>query len=272
VRYALFLPIFDALADPRAVAGLAAEAEAAGWDGVYVWDHIDYRPPVRDVADPWITLAAIAMVTERLRIGPLVTPLPRRRPAKVARETATLDVLSAGRLTLGVGIAGDRSGELTSTGEELADRARAEMLDEALDVLRVAWTGEPVHHRGAHYTVDGIDFLPRPVQATIPVWVAIRQGNVRPLRRAARHDGVFPVDVEHPDQLAEMVEAVTALRDGGPGTPSGAPFDVAIGGDADADPRPYEAAGATWWLTGFDWQAISIDTVRGVLRDGPPRP
>ena len=133
MRYALFLPIFDALADPIVVARLSVEAEAAGWDGVFVWDHVRYGKPVVEVADPWITLAAIASATERIRIGPMVTPLPRRRPAKVARETATLDRLSGGRLTLGVGIASDDHRELSGTGEQLDARSRGAMLDESLD-------------------------------------------------------------------------------------------------------------------------------------------
>jgi alkanesulfonate monooxygenase SsuD/methylene tetrahydromethanopterin reductase-like flavin-dependent oxidoreductase (luciferase family) len=266
VRYALFLPIFDALADPIVVARLAAEAEEAGWDGVFVWDHIAYRAPVQAVADPWITLAAVATATERVRLGPLVTPLPRRRPAKVARETATLDRLSGGRLTLGVGIGGDNSGELTGTGEQLNDRARGQMLDESLDLLQAAWSGEPVHHRGEHYVVDGVSFQPRPVQQPgIPVWVAVRYGNSRPLRRAARYQGVFPVDLDRPDQLAEIVAAVNELR------PDDAPnYDVAIGGAAGVDPAPFAAAGATWWMVGFDWTATSEDQVRGVLKAGPP--
>ena len=296
MRYSLFLPIFDALADPRVVARLSAEAEEAGWDGVFVWDHVNYREPVVEVADPWITLAAMAMATERLRLGPMITPLPRRRPAKVARETATLDRLSGGRLTLGVGIGGDLSGELTATGEELGDRARAEMLDESLDLLQAAWAGEPVHHRGKHYVIDGVRFRPRPVQPTIPVWVAVRYGNPRPLRRAARYDGVFPVNVDSPDQLAEIVATVGQLRGadggsvgglsvggsvGGLGGRAGGSvgelggladgYDVAIGGAPGTDPAPYAAVGATWWMVSFDWQSTSVDEVRSVLREGPPQ-
>ena len=108
---ALWLPLFDELADPAVVVRLAAEAEEAGWHGLFVWDHTHWRAPVREVADPWITLAAAATVTERLLLGPMVTPLARRRPAKVARETATLDRLSGGRLVLGVGLGSDRFGQ-----------------------------------------------------------------------------------------------------------------------------------------------------------------
>ena len=137
---------------------------------------------------PWITLAAAATATERLRLGPMVTPLARRRQAKAARETVTLDRLSGGRLTLGVGLGSDRfGGEFSATGEQLDDRMRSQMLDEALQILAAAWSGLPVHHRGAHYTIDGLRFLPRPVQQPgVPVWVAGFPGNARPLRRAAR--------------------------------------------------------------------------------------
>ena len=259
MRRALFVPIFDELSDPALVAELAAEAERVGFDGVFVWDHVAYREPVQAVADPWVTLAAIACRTSRVRIGPMVTPLPRRRPVKLAREVATLDRLSGGRLVLGVGIGGDGSGELSATGEQLSDRVRASMLDESLTVLRAAWTGDRVDHRGEHYVVDGLTLLPTPVQpAGPPVWVAARYGNAAPLRRAARHDGVFPVGVEHPDQLAEVVAAVGGPRPG---------FDVAVGGPPGTDESGFEAAGATWWMTSFPITTTESD-IRSVLRGG----
>jgi alkanesulfonate monooxygenase SsuD/methylene tetrahydromethanopterin reductase-like flavin-dependent oxidoreductase (luciferase family) len=266
MRSALWLPIFDELAEPAAVARLAAEAEEAGWHGVFVWDHLRWRAPVRWVADPWITLAAIATATERLRLGPMVTPLARRRPAKVARETTTLDRLSGGRLTLGVGLGSDRfAGELRASGEELDDRRRGQMLDDALEILTAAWSGAPVHHRGRHYTVDDISFLPQPVQRPgVPVWVAGFPGNAKPVRRAARHDGFVPVNLEHPDQLADIVATITDLR-----RLRTTPYDIAVPLPPGTDPEPYAKAGATWWLTEFEPEAVSLDQVRGVIRDGP---
>jgi alkanesulfonate monooxygenase SsuD/methylene tetrahydromethanopterin reductase-like flavin-dependent oxidoreductase (luciferase family) len=270
-RSALWLPLFDELADPLTVARLAAEAEEAGWHGVFVWDQLRWRAPVRQVADPWMSLAAIASATERVRLGPMVTPLPRRRPAKVARETATLDWLSGGRLTLGVGIGSDRfAAELSMTGEQLDDRLRGQMLDESLQILTAAWSGEPVHHGGEHYTVDGFQFLPRPIQRPgVPVWVAGFPGNVKPLRRAARCDGFFPANLDHPDQLAEIAATIAELRR----DPTAA-FDIAVGLPIGVDAVPYAKAGATWWLPEFAPEAVSLDAVRGVLRDGPmaPRP
>lgn len=271
LRSALWLPIFDELADPVVVSRLAAEAEEVGWHGLFVWDHLQWRAPVGDVADPWITLAAVATTTERLRIGPMVTPLARRRPAKLAKETATLDRLSGGRLTLGVGLGSDRFGhELSTTGEELDDRRRAGMLDEALTVLDAAWSGEPVHHHGEHHRIDGMRFLPRPVQEPgVPVWVAGFPGKRRPLQRAARRDGYFPVNLEHPDQLAEAVEVIAKERATAGRTMTG--YDVAVELEAGTDPTPYVAAGATWWMAAFPCEAMTVDAVRGVLRDGPWR-
>ena len=270
MRSGLFLPLFDALADPAVAAQLSAEAEEAGWHGVFVWDNLRYVEPVVDVADPWITLAAMASATERIRLGPLVTPLARRRPAKVARETATLDRLSGGRLTLGVGLGSDEfASEYSMTGEELDDRRRASMLDESLEILAAAWSGEPVHHRGEHYTVDGMSFLPRPVQRPgVPVWVAGYYGKPRPLRRAARYQGFFPLGLDHPEQVAELVAGLAALRSEAGRDPT-EPYDVAVSLPPGDDPAPYAAAGATWWLVEFPWDAVSVDQVRAVIGDGP---
>ena len=263
MKHGLFLPIFDELADPRVVARLAAEAEAVGWDGVFVWDHLDYRAPVDAVADPWVTLAAIACATSTVRLGPMITPVPRRRPVKLAREVATLDRLSDGRVVFGAGIGGDGSGELSATGEELDDRVRGAMLDEGLAVLQQAWTGEPLSHRGEHYVADGLSVRPTPTQARLPVWIAVRYGRRKPLERAARFDGVFPIEIDHPDKLAETLAGLDR--------PTDRPYDVAVGAQDDSDPRPYAAAGATWWMRGFSPFGITAAQVRGVLSAGPQR-
>jgi alkanesulfonate monooxygenase SsuD/methylene tetrahydromethanopterin reductase-like flavin-dependent oxidoreductase (luciferase family) len=269
VRSALYIPLFDELADPALVARLCAEAEEAGWHGVFVWDHVRWREPVVDVADTQITLAAMASATERIRLGPMVTPLARRRPVKVARETATLDRLSDGRLTLGIGLGSDRFGsEYSITGEELDEPTRARMLDEALEILQAAWSGELVEHRGEHYTVDSMRFLPRPVQRPgVPIWVAGYYGKSRPIRRAVRYQGFFPVGLEQPDQLAEVAAELRHLRRQA-GTDPAAPFDIAVELEPGGDPAPFAAAGATWGLVAFPWESVSVDQVRGVIRDG----
>jgi alkanesulfonate monooxygenase SsuD/methylene tetrahydromethanopterin reductase-like flavin-dependent oxidoreductase (luciferase family) len=270
MRLGLYIPLFDELADPTLVAHLGAEAEEAGWDGVFVWDQMRWREPVVGVADPQITLAAIASATERIRLGPMVTPLARRRPAKVARETATLDRLSDGRLTLGVGLGSDRfASEYSITGEEVDDRRRAGMLDEALDILQAAWSGELVRHRGEQYTVDAMRFRPRPMQRPgIPIWVAGFYGKSKPLRRAIRYQGFFPVGLEHPDQLAEISSELTRLRRQA-GRDTARQFDIAVELEPGSDPAPFAAAGATWGLVAFAWDRVSVDHVRGVIHAGP---
>ncbi len=265
VRFGLTLPIFNQLSDPRVVADLAAAAEDAGWDGVFVWDHVAYGPRVSAIADPWVTLAAVAVATRRVLIGPMVTPLPRRRPIQVAREVTTLDHLSGGRVVLGVGIGGDHNHELSGTGEQTDDRVRGAMLDEALEVLAAAWTGEPVHHQGEHYVLDGLTVGPPPVQRPgPPVWVALRRGNRGPLRRAARYDAMFPIEVESPDRLAALVAEAQRLRDPGAG-----PLDVAVDSDVGDDPAPWAAAGATWWLKTFSAHDATVDEVRAAIAARP---
>jgi alkanesulfonate monooxygenase SsuD/methylene tetrahydromethanopterin reductase-like flavin-dependent oxidoreductase (luciferase family) len=264
MRSGLWFPLFEELAEPATVALLGAEAEEAEWHGLFVWDQLRRRAPVRAVADPWITLTAVAAATKKIKLGPMVTPLARRRPVKVARETATLDRFTEGRLILGVGLGADRfAAEPSKTGEQLDDRVRAEMLDEAIEILIAAWSGEPVNHHGNHYVVDDVQFLPRPAQVPrIPMWVAAFPGNVRPLRRAARNDGFFPVNLQGLDQFAEAVATVTDLRE------KSAPMDIAVELPPGTDLAPYAAVGATWWMTEFE-PGVSVDEVRGVLRDGP---
>jgi alkanesulfonate monooxygenase SsuD/methylene tetrahydromethanopterin reductase-like flavin-dependent oxidoreductase (luciferase family) len=216
------------------MAELAAQAEARGWDGFFIWDHVAYRPPVRAIADPWITLSAIAIATERLRIGALVTPLPRRRPHQVARETATLDRLSGGRLVFGIGVGSESTEEFKPErfGEEGDMRKRAVLLDEGLERLCAYWEGE---------------FEPRPVQRPrIPIWVAARWPNRRPLRRAARWDGLFPIDMPGPEALGELAAEVEQMR----GSLDG--YELAAEVPAGTDPAPWEQAGATWCLTAPD--------------------
>lgn len=267
MRSAIWVPLFDELADPAVVVRLAVEAEEHGWDGFFVWDHVRWREPVEAIADPWVTLSAVAAATSTIRIGPMVSALARRRPQVVARQTATLDRLSGGRLVLGAGLGSDRfGGEFSLFGDEVDDRTRAGMLDESLAILRGAWSGEPVRHHGDHHTVDGVRFLPRPVHGTVPVWIAGFPGRQRPLQRAARYDGFVPVNLERPDQLADAVGTISGLRED-PATP----YDVAVTLDPSADLAAFEAAGMTWWLTDVDPHATSAADVLGLVRDGPFR-
>ena len=249
VKRGIFVAPFDELVEPRLMAELAQLAETRGWDGFFVWDHIRYRAPVRAVADPWVTLAAVAYATNAVRLGPMVTPLARRRIHKVARETATLDRLSGGRLTLGVGLGSDRSDELGPFGDETDPRERARLLDRGLERLAEFWGGE---------------FEPAPLQRPrIPVWVASRWPNRRPVRRAAKWDGLFPIELPGPDELAVLAAEVHALRDG-----NGEPFDFVIEITKGEDLGPWEAAGATWALNGFGPEPREAQ-VRAQIEAGP---
>jgi alkanesulfonate monooxygenase SsuD/methylene tetrahydromethanopterin reductase-like flavin-dependent oxidoreductase (luciferase family) len=245
----IYVAPFDELADPRVVAELAALTEERGWDGLFLWDHVRYRAPTRAVADPWVALSACATATERIRLGPMVTPLSRRRVQKVARETVSLDLLSGGRLVLGVGLGSDRNGELEPFGEISDPRERARLLDGGLERLARFWDGE---------------FEPLPVQRPrIPVWVAGRWPKRAPLRRAARWDGFFPIDLPEPGALAEIADALGQLRE----RPE-EPYDLVAEHAPDEDPEPWIAAGATWCLTAFD-RVAPASAIRERIAAGP---
>jgi alkanesulfonate monooxygenase SsuD/methylene tetrahydromethanopterin reductase-like flavin-dependent oxidoreductase (luciferase family) len=287
MRFAVDIPNIGAFgrqggdfADPHTVAELAHEAEESGWDGFFIWDHIGAGWPVA-LADPWILLAAVALRTSTLKLGPMVTPMPRRRPWKLAREALTLDHLSKGRLILGVGIGG---GDEYSCYHEPGDnRAHGAMLDEGLEVLQGLWTGEPFSYAGAHYRLDGAHFLPRPARGTIPIWVAGNWPNTRPFRRAARFEGAFPLgrglsfsEQMAPSAIAEVADYVRAHRPDGGAT---GPYDIAHwgitrGDDPAADQalaHSYADAGVTWWMENFNNDRGSVEEQRARIRKGPPR-
>ena len=267
MHYGLCVANTGTYADPRATVRLAEAAEASGWDGLFVWDHLAFvwGPPA---GDPWIILAAVASATERLRIGTAVTPVARRRPHVLAQTVATLDVLSGGRVIFGAGLGGVRS-EFERFGESGDPKVRAELLDEALPLLRKLWSGEEVQHRGRHYRVDGVRLAPRPRQDPLPIWIG---GNRRPsLRRAARYDGWLADSADPsgvtlaPADVAASLETIRAAR------PSNDEFDVAVLAESrDADPAAYAEAGATWWLESLQDRRGSADALLALVEKGPP--
>jgi alkanesulfonate monooxygenase SsuD/methylene tetrahydromethanopterin reductase-like flavin-dependent oxidoreductase (luciferase family) len=288
MRFAIALPPFGPCADLTTLAAMATAAEQAGWEGFFLWDDITLSRPIA-MPDIWIALAAIAMSTHTLRLGATVTPMARRRPWKLARETVTLDHLSHGRLTFAVGL-GENPAEFDDLGDEPDPRVRAAMLDEGLAIIDGLWSGEPFQYEGVHYHIRHARFLPRPVQTPrIPIWVGGVWPHKAPFRRAARWDGVFPLgldlsytemmtadDVRAMLSFVQEQRAVAGLAD--------KPFDVihagvSAGTDRQADgalAQPYAAAGVTWWLEHLapdrwgSWDEWPLEAMFQRIRQGPP--
>ncbi|WP_132148532.1 LLM class flavin-dependent oxidoreductase [Kribbella antiqua] len=248
--------------DPRGLAELARVAEESGWDALFLEDYLVYQGDESEPTwDPWVCLAAMAMTTSRIRIGTTVTPVPRRRPWKLAAEAVALDQLSGGRFILGVGIGDPNDPFMGRAGEPTEPRVLAEMLDEALEVIDRLWTGSPVSFAGKHYQLDGVRLAARPVQQPrIPIWVG---GNLlvpAVRRRIARWDGscAYKGSTDAPQQITPAdVRALLAERAG--------PFDVKVSG---GDPAEFAAAGATWW--GRWIPPASTEDTLAVIRKGPP--
>jgi alkanesulfonate monooxygenase SsuD/methylene tetrahydromethanopterin reductase-like flavin-dependent oxidoreductase (luciferase family) len=277
IRFGVHIPNFGQFGEPAAVVELAQTAEAAGWDGLFIWDHIRWEHDDWPVTDPWIALAGAAQATERLRLGTMITPPARRRPWKLARETVSLDRLSGGRLIFGAGLGWGKDTEFGAFGEEQDDRTRAQMFDEGLAVMTGLWAGAPFSFSGEHFTVHDAAFLPGPVQTPrIPIWIAGLWPNPRPFRRAARWDGVFPElraggTVSAAD-VAEIREFVRSHREGD------RPFDIAVGGYSDPSAGyekqfgPYERSGLTWWFERLDPdRGLSSAETFDLVAAGPPK-
>jgi alkanesulfonate monooxygenase SsuD/methylene tetrahydromethanopterin reductase-like flavin-dependent oxidoreductase (luciferase family) len=288
MRYAINMPAFGDFADPHALADLAADAERAGWNGFFIWDHIIFDPSWHPMVDPWVGLAAVALKTTQIRIGTMLTPLPRRRPWKLAREAVSLDLLSHGRLTLGVGIGDPVQWEFGFFGEETDAKVRAEQLDEGLELMTGLWGGEMYSFQGKHYQLQEMRFRPRPVQQPrIPIWVGGYWPRKPPFRRAARWDGVCPGHLENrPITLDEWREILGYIREH---RASDAPFDVVHSGGSDPADRAANAeliaelanAGVNWWVEdvspwrfglGWEdqWRPESTALMRERVRQGPP--
>ena len=288
MKYAINIINFGDCGDAATLAELAQTAESVGWDGFFVWDHIAWDGRIMPMVDPWVALTAIATSTDRIRIGLMVTPLPRRRPWKFARETVSLDRLSSGRMIVGVGI-GDALAEFNNLGEVVDLKTRGAMLDEGLQVVNGLWSGKPFSFVGEHYTVKDAHFLPATQQQPrIPVWVGGKWPNRAPFRRAAQWDGVFPIlsgtDTEsYPTQIREMMHFLLDHRK------SNDPFDVTVQGTTPGNDSmhaaevvaEYAEAGVTWWQEAINEHRRDlidrasktswIDAVRWRIQQGPPR-
>jgi len=271
VRYGFIIP----KGNPRLVAELAREAEEWGWDGAFYWDGIDVGEGW-EIYDPWVVMAAMAMLTGRVRIGAVLTPPARRRPWKLARETMTLDHLSGGRLVLPVGLGALDDGGFSKVGEPTDRRVRAELLDESLEILTGLWSGEPFAYEGEHYRLEEMTFLPRPVQEPrVPIWVVGAWPSRKSMNRALRYDGLLAYTTRGevtPEDIGAMREYVEENREA-----DGA-FDIVWEGVTPGeDPdraasvvRPFAEAGVTWWMESMWAPPNEPDDLRGRIRQGPP--
>lgn len=279
MRFAIDLPNFDPFGDPALLADLAVAAEEGGWDGFFMWDHIiagDQTP----VTDPWVAMAAIAVRTRRIRFGPMVTALARRRMSKLARETVALDHLSGGRFILGVGLGSNDAAEFEALGDVGDRRRRGQVLDESLEILARLWSGVPTDFQGEHLRIHAPAFLPTPLQQPrIPVWVAGLWPNRKPMRRAAAWDGAFPIDragdLTQQLTVADMADAIAFIRDQ---RTSKAAIEIIhaglTSGEHAADARlvaRYADIGVDWWLEHVYPGRWSVAELRRRIATGPPR-
>jgi alkanesulfonate monooxygenase SsuD/methylene tetrahydromethanopterin reductase-like flavin-dependent oxidoreductase (luciferase family) len=277
MQYGLDVSITGAYAHASFLADLASLAEEAGWDGFFVQDGI-LTAGSEPIVDPWIALCAIALQTQRLRIGAFMTPLAAYRPWQVARQTVALDHLSRGRLIFGAGL-GLQAQDFTQVGEDTDPRRRAEKLDEGLEVLRKLWSGETVSFQGAHYQLTEAQLASKPVQSPgIPMWIAGQWPHRKPFRRAARFDGMYIATQQangEPMTPRDLQEALAYIQSQRTAT---SPFDIAFAGETPGNAKlgaqavqPYVSAGITWWLEGIWTERGSVAEMTERIRQGPPR-
>jgi len=274
MKFGVVLPYGDA----RTAADFAYEAEQASWDGFFVWE------PVWGV-DAWVSLAAAAMRTEKIRLGTMLSPISRMRPWKLASETATLDNLSGGRVILAVGLGAVDTG-FEEFGEVTDRKIRAQLVDEGLDVLTGLWAGQPFEYRGKYYKVKETSFYPPdpPVQQPrIPIWVVGVWKRLKSMRRVLKYDGLLPGVLSAdgqwqettPNAIREMKAYIDEYRE------LETPFDIIMEGETPGD-KPEESAaiiqmwknaGVTWWIEAM-WNAprdkSGQEMVFQRIQAGPP--
>ena len=277
MNFGVGVPNVGVFADPDLLIELAKKAETSGWDGFFLWDHLLYSNPEPGAVEPWSVIGAIAALTVRMRLGVLVTAVPRRQPALLAQQVATIDLISKGRCIFGAGL-GSRDDEYARFGEDPDLIQRSKRLDEGLDLIRALWSSDVVRFEGEMFTVDEVDLLPRPAQRPHPpIWVAGRWPNKRPFERAARFDGVMPTHAGHghesfmsPGELQQIVSFVEDRRSGD------RTFDVVMEGMSDGPAHldqlqaDYAEIGLTWWIEKLGWWRGGINAAMERIAAGPP--
>jgi alkanesulfonate monooxygenase SsuD/methylene tetrahydromethanopterin reductase-like flavin-dependent oxidoreductase (luciferase family) len=273
MKFGVHAPNFGSFGDARALADFAAAAEAAGWDGFFLWDHLIWdRPTPQPMASVWVALTAMALATHRLVLGTLITPLARYQPWELARVLTTLDELAGGRIVFGVGLGEDGMREYTGFGAVGDDRTHAAQVDEALAVMTGLWTAAPFSFRGEHFVVDSVRFLPAPRQTPrIPIWVGGNWPRRRPFIRAARWDGVAPVSQLGPMTLAQLDDMRRFIR---ARRSQAAALDIVRIGplpvrDVAAEVAAFARVGVTWMIEDVAPLNGEPDRIADRLRRGP---
>ncbi|UCE15153.1 MAG: LLM class flavin-dependent oxidoreductase [Candidatus Heimdallarchaeota archaeon] len=264
--------------DPLSAVSLAQEAENAKWDGFFMWE------PIWGV-DVWVTLSAIAMRTENIKLGTMVTPVSRCRPWKLVSETATLDQISNGRVILSVALGALDTG-FKEFGEETDRRIRAKLLDEGLDIITGLWQGPPFSYVGKYYKIREANFFkrhPPPIPKQIPripIWVVGAWPRKKSMERVLRYDGILPTKIKDdgsfiPISPEDLFEIKTFIQENRSLT---TPFDIVIEGTTPGNDQekslsitePFAEAGATWWIEAM-WTSDKLQVVRKRIQQGPPK-
>jgi alkanesulfonate monooxygenase SsuD/methylene tetrahydromethanopterin reductase-like flavin-dependent oxidoreductase (luciferase family) len=268
MKFGISVANFLVSTTPQDYIELAKGAEDAGWDGFFLWDHINWREG-KPNHDPWILLAAIASHTNEIRIGTAVTPLPRRRPHKIARETVTIDHLSKGRLILGVGLGWPPKKEFQAFGEPTDKLVRAKMLDESLEIITGLWRGQPLDYKGECFTMEGVQFKPTPFEnRQIPIWVAGSWPKRSPFRRAAKYQGVVPIGTRNSEDFRNMMNYVKRHRK------TKESFDWVSSSSYLSGPKrnhyvsEFKDVGANWYVESWGVQPFEKQMKR--IQRGPP--
>ena len=279
-KYGIALIQFNEFSDPNLVIEFAIEAEQAGWDGIFLCDHLYYsREPINSISETWVLLSAIAAKTQTLKLGTYVSPLPKYHPWQLAKITATLDVLSNGRLILGLGIGGPEV-EYEAFGEKYDTKILAEKLEESLDILQGLWSGQPFSYSGKHYSFENVCLLPKPIQSPrIPIILGGMWPSKKPFIRAAKFDGAAPIHKNFPQELTveEFQEIISLIKQH---RTTNDTFEILKSGTGFFTPetrlemiKSYVDVGITWWLEHVNTlMQPSVEKMRKIVQQGPPKP
>ncbi len=276
MQHAIYAPTIREYSDVKKLVALAQEAERAGYDGFFIWDVLFMERGV-PAADSTVALAALALATKRIRLGAMVTPVARRRPWKLAKELATLDHLSGGRMVLGIGLGEPADLEYANVGDDATAKGRAERLDEGLSILDSLLRGKETNFTGKHHRLTNVMAVPACHQTPrVPIWVGASLPANAGIRRSTRWEGLFPISLPaepvmredgsfdtaqmwlSPEKFGEIVTRTLDLRNEERRDKTNSPFDLIASGNTSADAPTavrdklsgYAASGATWW---FEW-------------------